>query len=122
MGGSLTIRLRAEIKEPIVDPVFGVLVHDSLGTPLLDLRTIHSSVKLGRIQGPVNLQLRIDNVGLYPGHYFLSPWITDSACKRNVDFPRLCAAFDVQPMDTAVDLQLDADWGRYFVPSSWTVL
>ncbi len=122
MGDTLRMRIRAEIKEPLVDPVFGVLIHDSMGTPLIDLRSVHAGLKLGRLLGPVTLELEVKNLGLYPGNYFLSPWITDAACKRDVDFPRMCAAFDVVPAEREVDLQLTREWGTYFVPSTWSAL
>jgi lipopolysaccharide transport system ATP-binding protein len=122
MGGSFTVRLQAEIREPLVDPVFGVLIHDALGTPLIDLRSIHHGLRTGRLHGAVNLEMTVNGLGLYPGRYFVSPWITDSACKRDVDFPRLCCTFDVRPAATETDLQLNPDWGKYFVPSTWTLL
>ena len=122
MGGTLTIRFRAEFKEPIVDPVFGVVIHDSLGNPLVDLRSAHQNLHTGRVSGFATVQVEVKDIGLYPGHYFLSPWITDSACKRNVDFPRLCCAFDVRPASAEHDLQLDDAWGKYFVPSAWALM
>ena len=113
--------MRAEVKEPLVDPTFGLIVHDALGTPILDLRSAHNGLRLGRVLGPITIQMEVRNLGLYPGHYFLSPWISDSASKRNVDWPRLCCAFDVLPMPGQRDLQLDEDWGKYFVPSDWSL-
>jgi hypothetical protein len=29
--------------------------------------------------------------------YLVSPWITDSTYRRDIDFPRICATSDVQP-------------------------
>ena len=122
MGESFAVRFRAEIAEPLQDPVFGVVVHDALGNPLLDLRSAHQGLKVGRVDGTITVRVDVQGLGLYPGSYFLSPWITDSACKRNIDFPRLCCAFDVRPMTNDTDLQLDEAWGKYFVPSSWSVI
>lgn len=121
MGDTLRVRLHAVLKEPIVDPIFGVVVHDSMGTPLLDLKSNHDGLRLGRALGPITVDLTLPNLGLYPGNYFLSPSITDAGCTRDVDFPKMCATFDVRPQDSDTDLQLNRDWGTYFVPSKWSV-
>jgi lipopolysaccharide transport system ATP-binding protein len=122
MGDSLSVRIHAEFREPVVDPVFGLLIHDSSGTSLIDLRSVHDNLRLGRVVGPVSVQLEVHELGLYPGQYFVSPWITDAACKRDIDFPKMCAAFDVRPLVTDTDLQLSREWGTYFVPSTWSVV
>ncbi|HEY5947377.1 MAG TPA: ABC transporter ATP-binding protein [Kofleriaceae bacterium] len=122
MGDTLRIRMRVDVKEPLVDPSFGVFIHDAGGTPMLDLRSLHDNMKIGRVTGPVTLQLEVKNLGLYPGHYFLSPWISDASCVRHIDFPRMCAAFDIRATAEDTTLQLHRDWGSYYVPSAWSVV
>jgi hypothetical protein len=41
----------------------------------------------------------IPKINLYPGRYFLSAWIMDSAVQRDVDFPRMCAELNILPID-----------------------
>jgi len=122
MGQPLRIKMEVEIPEPLSDPNFGMLVYDSSGTPLLDLRSLHQILLVGRVTGRIAVQLEVAQLGLYPGHYFLSPWISDTGNRRNLDFPKMCVAFDVSPSGSDVDAQLDRDWGAYFVPSTWSVV
>jgi lipopolysaccharide transport system ATP-binding protein len=121
MNDTFRIRIEATLSEPLVDPTFGVLIHDTTGTSLLDLRTIHQPLRLGRVEGKVTVQLEVKSLGLYPGQYLISPFIGDAANSRDIDFVRTCSAFDVMPSATETNLHLDRDWGCYFVPSAWTV-
>lgn len=121
-GGELVIRIHAIVSEPLVDPLFGVLVHDPIGEPLLDVRSQHDGLRLGRVSGPLIIEVRLPEVGLYPGRYFLSPWIADAGCVRDIDFPRLSCVLDVNPAPGAHgDLKLDSIWGKYYVNSCWKV-
>ena len=120
VGGELVIRLVSTINEPLVDPLFGVMVHDSMGEPLLDLRSNHDRLRLGRVVGELSVEVRLDKVGLYPGRYFLSPWITDASCTREIDYPKLSCVVDVLPAPLEGDLMLDPACGKYFVRSHWT--
>ena len=70
VGGEMVIRIHATVKDPLVDPLFGVMVHDAMGDPLLDLRSNHDGLRLGRILGDLAVEVRVPNVGLYPGRYF----------------------------------------------------
>ncbi|MGZ4164323.1 MAG: hypothetical protein ACXVPK_09820, partial [Tumebacillaceae bacterium] len=55
-----------------------------------------------------------------PGRYFLSLWIMDAACHRDLDFPRMCAELNIVPTPGAHgDLKLDTTWGKYFLASEW---
>ncbi len=120
LGGSVIIRLHAEFSTPMVDPVFGVIIHTSLGEPMIDIRSYHSGLRLGRISGPLTIDARIDDIGLYPGRYILSPWISDATVKIDVDFVKLCNAIQVDPAPGPYgDLKLDPRWGRIYVQSYW---
>ncbi len=118
--GELVIRIHATVHEPLVDPLFGVMVHNPLGEPLLDLRSNHDGLRLGRVLGDVVVEMRVAEIGLYPGRYFLSPWITDAACTREIDYPKLSCVVDVIPAPVEHgDLMLDPSCGKYFVRSRW---
>lgn len=122
MGDDLRIRMEIDVRDPLVDPSFGVFVYDASGTPMLDLRSLHDHMSVGQVSGKITVQLEVKQIGLYPGHYFLTPWISDTACVRHIDFPRMCCAFDISSSPRDVDLQLDRDWGSYFVRSAWSVV
>jgi lipopolysaccharide transport system ATP-binding protein len=122
-GSTVCFQIEAEVYEPLVDPSFGVVVHGSSGEPLLDLRSTHDGLRLGRVQGPVRVQGQLGNLGLYPGRYFLSPWIADTAARSDIDFPRLCCSLEIIPAPRkAGDLRLDPLWGKYWVNSQWKAL
>jgi lipopolysaccharide transport system ATP-binding protein len=119
VGGAVRFRIEAEIHEPVVDPCFGVIVHDQAGDPLLDLRSRHSGFRAGRVHGRVAVEGSLSSAGLYPGAYLLSPWITDNV-DTCMDWAKLCRKVQVYAAPGPHgDLKLDPQWGRYWVPSTW---
>ncbi len=119
-GGELIIRIHVMVNKPLQDPTFGVLVHDSMGGALLDLRSQNEGMRLGLVTKSIILEMRVPGITLYPGRYFLSPWISDWETKRDIDFPRHCCVLDVLPAALELqDLKLDPLWGKLFVKSKW---
>lgn len=120
VGGELSLKIHARFDEPLVNPSFGLIVHDSDSTPLLDMRSIHDGLRLGRVFGNIIVEMNIPRLDLYPGRYLMTPYISDPACGWDVDFPRLCSTIIVAPAaGPHGDLKLDPKQGRYFVPSHW---
>jgi len=121
VGGTVRFSIVAEFFEPVIDPCFGVIVHDQTGDPILDLRSIHDGLRFGRADGTVVAQATVDNLGLYPGTYLLSPWITDASVITCLDWTKLCGKLHVYPAPGRHgDLRLDPKWGLYWIPSNWT--
>jgi lipopolysaccharide transport system ATP-binding protein len=121
-GSGVRFAIHAEFRDPLLDPMFGVLVQSGIGEPILDIRSTHDALRLGRVQGSIVVQVAVDQLGLYPGQYLLSPWITDSACSSDVDFVKHCCILRVEHAPSAQkDLKLDPMWGKYWVPSKWSV-
>ena len=119
-GQDFRFRIHATFKEPLADPTFGLIIHDVSGAPLANVQTIHQGLRLGKVNGNIVIDGVIPNINLYPGRYFLSPWIMDSAVQRDIDFPRMCAELNIIPAPGPHgDLKLDAAWGKYFLPSCW---
>jgi lipopolysaccharide transport system ATP-binding protein len=119
-GQDFRFRIHATFKEPLADPTFGLIIHDVSGMPLANVQTIHQGLRLGKVDGNIIIDGVIPKINLYPGRYFLSPWIMDSAVQRDVDFPRMCAELNIIPTPGPHgDLKLDSAWGKYFLPSSW---
>jgi len=121
-GSDLQFTIVANFNRPVVDPCFGIIVHSATGEPLVDIRSIHSGLRSGRVRGPVKIVAVARNLWLYPGHYVLSPWIADSNCSHDIDYVRLCATLTLAPASgDHGDLKLDPLWGKYWVPSTWSV-
>jgi lipopolysaccharide transport system ATP-binding protein len=121
-GGNLRIRMHARSNAPLTNPVFGVVIHDAAGVPVSDVQSIHEGLDTGIISNEVTLEVQFPQLSLYPGRYLVSPWIMDSARQREIDFPRMCAAFDIHPAPGKFgDLKLQQEWGKVFLPSLWKV-
>src|SRR5262249_35196887 len=78
LGGTLRFRITAEIYHPM-QPLFGVLVHAPGGEIMLNVRSFHDGLRVGRTIGRVVVQAEVREIGLYPGEYTLSPWFKDDA-------------------------------------------
>lgn len=122
MGGSIRFSISADVYEPLVDPCFGVFVHDAAGRAILDLRSVHGGLRLGRVKGNVVVHAAVDHLALYPGEYFLSPWISDATHSMVVDCVRLCSRLHVDPVPGPHgDLRLEPRYGTYWVRSNWSL-
>jgi lipopolysaccharide transport system ATP-binding protein len=121
IGGTVQFTIMAEFYEQIADPCFGVLVHNDSGQAILDVRSLHDGLRFGRAQGTIIACARISSIGLYPGDYLLSPWITDAAIETCLDWAKLCRRVHVYSAPGPHgDLRLDPSWGTYWIPSTWT--
>ncbi len=118
LGSSICFDLEAIYHQPLFDPSFEVIIHDPAGDPIIHLRSEHDGFRIGKIERPTSVRARIENVGLYPGRYFVSARI--AAGGRNIDFPRLCGTFQIAPAPGAHgDLRLNPKWGKYHLNSEW---
>jgi lipopolysaccharide transport system ATP-binding protein len=121
-GGTLRIALSAWFSRPATDPTFGVIIQNAIGDPILDLRSIHSSLR-SRVNGKVTVEVVVDDLCLYPSQYWLSPWIADGPCKCDIDFVKCCTSLRITPRPKEHgDLKLDSQWGKYWVPSRWALV
>ncbi len=120
MGDAIRLEMKLTFSAEVPAPQFGVKVHSVDGMPILDLRTRHNGLDLTRSpNGPVVLHVDIASLGLYPGEYFLSPWVTD-ASDRVLDWVQYCLKFTVLPRSGPHgDMRLSLHWGKYYVPSKW---
>ena len=123
LGSNVCFHLETEFYEALVDPCFGVVIHASSGEPILDLQSAHHGLRVGRVDGRVRIQGTFPKIGLYPGTYFVTPWITDAAVQRSIDFVRMCCSIEVIPKPGDFgDLRLDPLWGKYWVKSEWKAI
>ncbi|MGH9947777.1 MAG: ABC transporter ATP-binding protein [Pyrinomonadaceae bacterium] len=120
LGGTICFDLDAKYNQPLIDPSFEVIIHDAAGEPIMQLRSEHGGFRIGKIEGRSSVRGRIDDIGLYPGRYFVSARIV--AGGRQVDFPRLCGSFQVIPAPGEFgDLHLNPKWGKYHIASEWSM-
>ncbi len=120
LGDSITFHIEAEMYQPLVNPNFGIVIHDSVGDPLVELQSGHDGLRVGTAKGSIKIITKIKNVGLYPGKYLLSPWVR--AASRDVDRPYLCGSFQILPKPGKWgDLQLNPKRGKYHIDSTWTL-
>jgi lipopolysaccharide transport system ATP-binding protein len=120
VAGRVRFSLVVDFREPVVDPCFGVLVETATGEPILDIRSNHAGLRLGRVEGSVVVQAAVDRLGLYPGEYFLSPWLSDASLQCVIDWPKHCCRLRVDSgPGPHGDLRLDPAWGKYWIPSAW---
>jgi lipopolysaccharide transport system ATP-binding protein len=122
-GGNLRIRIHARLMSRLTNPVFGVIIHDAAGEPISNVESIHEGLYTGTMSDRVVVEAHLPKLSLYPGRYFVSPWITDSARQRDIDFPRMCGTFDVHPAPGEFgDLKLQPEWGKVFIRSQWKIV
>ena len=123
LGDKLRFVMTVEFRQPVTQPLFGILVHSAIRDPILDLRSSHDGLRFDRGVECVTVEAVIDHVGLYPGDYTLSPYVFDEVTKADLDWVHHCYKLCIIPAPGEHgDLKLDPRWGKYFVPSSWSVL
>lgn len=120
MGGKIRFVLTIELYRPLVGMQCGIYVHSGAGEAILELRSSHDGLYIDGSAGRVTAEAVVDNVGLYPGEYTLSPWVCDRGYTVNIDWVQHCCRLSVFP-GAHGELGLDAQFGKYFVPSSWSV-
>jgi lipopolysaccharide transport system ATP-binding protein len=121
-GGDLRIRMHIKFNITLTNPIFGVIIHDAAGIPVTSAQSTHDGLYPGTVSDQLWVEVCFQKFTLYPGRYLLSPWITDSALHRDIDFPRMCAILDIHPAPGEWgDLKLQPEWGKVFFPSRWRV-
>jgi lipopolysaccharide transport system ATP-binding protein len=121
-GGDLRIRMHIEFSTPLTNPIFGFIIHDASGIPISNSQSTHEGLYPGTVSDHLWVEVVFPKLTLYPGRYLLSPWISDSALRRDIDFPRMCAILDIHPAPGEWgDLKLNQEWGKVFFPSRWKV-
>ena len=120
LGEDLHFRIHARFTTSMSNPTFGLIIHDSAGIPIANVHTFQNGLRFGKVKGEIVVAGAIPKIPLYPGQYFLSPWIMDSALTRDVDFVRMCGELKVSTAPGPHgDLKLDPTWGKFHLQSDW---
>jgi lipopolysaccharide transport system ATP-binding protein len=118
-----TVRFRITCYFPeTMDATFGVLIHSTTEMPLIDLRSSNDNLKAEKLLGQVVVEAEVDALNLYPGDYYISPWIADRMIKEDIDFVHYCVKLKVTMLSRKNKfLKLDPTWGKFVVNSKWSV-
>jgi lipopolysaccharide transport system ATP-binding protein len=120
IGEDLRAFIHVRFAEACVNPVFSLILHDTMGVPLLDICSQHDGLLLGKLTDDVIMEVRVPKIGLYPGRYLVSAMIVDSRCRIQFDYVRLCCAVDVHSAPGPHgELSLSDKLGKYHVQSNW---
>jgi lipopolysaccharide transport system ATP-binding protein len=120
-GEPLEFHLSYEAPAEISSPSFGIIVSNSMGTPLffLQTRTQHGLWERAPARGRVTC--RLDRVPLIPGDYLLT--IGCMSADRQLDLLEHVASFSVEPRDFFNSGQLPPTLnGPLLVTSQWELV
>ena len=121
IGEAVRIDMETNFVRPVAHPQFGLSVHSSDGTPILDLRTRHSGPDIPVASGAVDFSVAIAEFSLFPGDYILSAWVTDADSKV-LDWLEYCIPFTVLSRPGPFgDMRLSLTQGKYYVRSNWSL-
>jgi len=95
-GDSFVVRLGFVARREIVQPIFGLEVHTSLGTMIAQIHTYNSGYDIPLLApGPGHIDVRIDDLNLLPGSYSLSLFAANYGDIYHDVLPH-CARLDVE--------------------------
>ena len=115
--------MTVEVRRPIRKAVLGVYLHSVEGEAIVELWSSNNGLRLDQDEGRITVQAVIENIWLYPGDYTLSAWVADDLLHVDIDWVRHCRNLRVISSPGAYGhLKMDPKWGKYFVPSSWTIV
>jgi len=115
--------MTVEFYRPVVRGALGVFLHSMAGDPILNLRSSHEGMVIDRSEGRMTVEVVVEQIGLYPGGYTLSPYVSDEVRKVYIDYVQHCSRLWILPArEKYRDLKLNPKLGKYFVPSSWSIL
>jgi len=96
-GDSFVVRLSFVAAREVVEPIFGLELHTSLGTMVAQVHTYNSGFDIPALRaGAGHIDLRIDDLNLLPGRYSVSIFAANYGHIYH-DVLQHCAALDVQP-------------------------
>ena len=122
-GGTVSFRITVEFYQPVLQPLFGVLIYASTGESLLAVLSFHGGLRIGKTVGRIIVEAVLRGLTLYPGEYTLSPWVFDNFSKVDIDEARHCCSMRIIPPSAAYgELKLNPNLGKFWMPSEWNVL
>jgi len=122
LESDLIFRFDVEFYEPIAKPSFGILIHDSLGDVLLDLRSSNYVCFGDAVAGKRRITALAPRSALLPGHYMISIWVNNDRETEDVDYVKFCGSFEiVDNLAAARKGRLDRSGAKFWAPSEWSM-
>lgn len=116
-GSSLTIRIKYQLKKPLIDPDVGIVIKDADQHPLLGLNNKHLGKKISLQNGTeATVSIRMPELNLFrPGKYRVNLYFGD-----NYHFYEcLYDAFEFTVIESDVyhsGHAMEAEWNQIYVP------
>jgi len=113
-GEQIEFRIFFESKREILNPVFGLAIHNLEGIHISGANTKSDKITLERLPRKGSISLKINDLYLNAGKYFVTVGIFDSSATKAFDFKEKSYAFIVHtPEDLNQGLvQLKRIWGK----------
>jgi len=122
MGEGFNMAVTVKFLAPVQDPTFGVNIHTDTGVMVADCRSSHYGVRIGRADGLLEYQMRIESLGLFPRTYVVEPWVADSAALAEIDWVHSAASFMVTSGPRFLSgANVNSHYGITYIPTSWQV-
>ncbi|MBS0280405.1 MAG: ABC transporter ATP-binding protein [Proteobacteria bacterium] len=122
MGDKVRFIMTIELYRPVTEMQFGIFVHAATGEGILELRSSHEGLKIDSSGKSVIVEVTVDNIGLYPGEYMLSPWCWDQHSSGDIDWVEHCSKLNVMAArGPHGELTLKPQYGKYFVRPTWNI-
>ena len=120
--GPARIVFDVDLREPVRSPAFEILVHDTLGEILLDLRSSNCTNTIGTVFGKIRIAATVRRPGLLPGHYVLSLWVNNERETADIDYVKACGSFQIfAPGAAARKGRVDRGGAKFWAEARWTI-
>ena len=119
MGGTLRVRLSLHAARPVAYPIITLGIDDTLGHRLLSLLTPASQPPIESLEGPCELECRVDRFPLAPGEYWMKLGL--ATVGEEIDELERALIFTVVEGDAFGDGR-GHHRGVCVAPSRWSVL
>jgi ABC-2 type transport system ATP-binding protein len=103
-GEPLTVRVGFEASEPVVEPNFGISIHDTRGRHLFGTNTVIEGIPVGTVLGRGEVRFLIDSMPLLDGTYLLTLGATDADGGTVYDWREQQESFEVMNPGRTVGL------------------
>ncbi len=110
----LLIKIEFESQEEIINPVFGVIVHDEKENWCIGTNTDVVNLKTGKIKNFKAVELNIEKLPLNQGIYFVSVAVVSEDLKETFDYLDKMYKFNI--------INTSKEYGRFLADYNWKLI